>query len=153
MGTGIQKKVIAQQVESVYPNAVKMSQGIVPDIFQKAFMDKDWVSLETDLKVGEKVRLFNSEEDDSIQEVLEVRPGAFRTAFMSEAAEVFVYGREVADLRSVDYDAISMLNVSATQELHRKLMTLEKEAVGKDLQIRELSRRLEALEKLVTGTR
>jgi hypothetical protein len=64
-----------------------------------------------------------------------------------------VYGREVADFRSVDYDAISMLNVSATQELHRKLLTLEKEAAGKDLKIGDLSRRLEALEKLVTGTR
>lgn len=153
MGTGIQKKVIAQQVETVYPNAVKMSMGVVPDIFKKAFIDKDWVSLETDLKVGEKVRLFTSEEDDSIQEVLEVRPGAFRTAFVSQSAEVFVYGREVADFRSVDYDAISMLNVSATQELHRKLLTLEKEAAGKDLKIGDLSRRLEALEKLVTGTR
>lgn len=72
---------------------------------------------------------------------------------MSEAAEVFVYGREVADLRSVDYDAISMLNVSATQELHRKIMTLQKEVAGKDLQIGDLSRRLEALEKIVIGTR
>ena len=153
MGTGIQKMVIAQQVETVYPNAVKMSMGVVPDIFKKASIDKGWVSLETDLQVGEKVRLFDSEEDDSIQEVLEVRPGAFRTAFMSQSAEVFVYGREVADFRSVDYDAISMLNVSATQELHRKLLKLEKEAAGKDLKIGDLSRRLEALEKLVTGTR
>lgn len=152
-GGAKQKKVIAQQVEAVYPNAVKKILGIVPDIYQKAFIDKDWVSLETNLKVGEKVRLFNNGENDSIQEVLEVRPGAFRTAFMSEAAEVFVYGREVADLRSVDYDAISMLNVSATQELHRKIMTLEKEVAGKDLQIGDLSRRLEALEKIVTGTR
>lgn len=153
MGIEIQKKAIAQQVESVYPNAVKMSQGIVPDIYQKAFISKDWVSLETDLKVGEKVRLFNNWENDSIQEVLQVRPGAFRTAFMTEAAEVFVYGREVADLRSVDYDAISMLNVSATQELHRKIIILEKDVAGKDLQIGDLSRRLEALEKIVAGSR
>ncbi len=32
---------------------------------------------------------------------------------------MFVYGREVNDFRTVDYDAIAMLNVSATQELHR----------------------------------
>jgi len=34
---------------------------------------------------------------------------------------VFVYGREVNDFRTVDYDAIAMLNVSATQELARKV--------------------------------
>ena len=36
---------------------------------------------------------------------------------------MFVYGREVNDFRSVDYDAIAMLNVSATQELHRLVRT------------------------------
>jgi hypothetical protein len=40
---------------------------------------------------------------------------------------VFVYGREVKDFRSVDYDAIAMLNVSATQELARKLETVQAE--------------------------
>jgi len=32
-----------------------------------------------------------------------------------------VYGREVKDFRSVDYDAIAMLNVSATQQLAKQL--------------------------------
>ena len=35
--------------------------------------------------------------------------------------EVFVYGREVDDFRTVDYEAISMLNVSATQELFKMI--------------------------------
>ena len=30
---------------------------------------------------------------------------------------MFVYGREVDDFRTVDYDALTMLNVSATQQL------------------------------------
>jgi ribosome-binding protein aMBF1 (putative translation factor) len=51
-----------------------------------------------------------------------------------------VYGREVTDLRSVDYDAIAMLNVSATQQLAKKLE--EKDAV-----ITALEARLSALEK------
>ncbi|MCP4551438.1 MAG: hypothetical protein GY834_05235, partial [Bacteroidetes bacterium] len=33
--------------------------------------------------------------------------------------KVFVYGREVDDFHTVDYEAISMLNVSATQEQQR----------------------------------
>ena len=35
--------------------------------------------------------------------------------------------RQVGDLRTVDYEAISMLNVSATQELARKIAALEAE--------------------------
>ncbi|WP_262708345.1 hypothetical protein [Chryseobacterium sp. CH21] len=34
--------------------------------------------------------------------------------------KLFVYGTEVSDLRTVDYDALSMLNISATQELVKK---------------------------------
>ena len=46
---------------------------------------------------------------------------------MPTSEKVFVYGREVKDFRSVDYDAISMLNVSATQELARQVATLATE--------------------------
>ena len=40
---------------------------------------------------------------------------------------VFVYGKEVNDFRVVDYDAISMLNVSATQELAKRSEAQAKE--------------------------
>ena len=76
--------------------------------------------LATDLKVGDRVRLIGSATEGT-HEVLEVADGKFRTDFKADGDRVFVYGREVNDFRSVDYDAIAMLNVSATQELHRRL--------------------------------
>jgi hypothetical protein len=118
------QKVIAQQVEKVYPQAVKQLTGVVPDIYQKATLKDGWVQLATDLKVGERVKLID-EKEAGVHEVLEVRDGAFRTDFKPATNEVFVYGREVKDFRSVDYDAISMLNISATQELARRLEKLE----------------------------
>jgi hypothetical protein len=138
-GNRPQKKVIAQQVEAVFPQAVTQKAGIIPDILSGAKTNDGWVMLVTDLKVGDKVRLL-ADRETLVEEVLEVRDGAFRTAFTSEETEVFVYGREVTDLRSVDYDAIAMLNVSATQQLAKKLE--EKDAV-----ITALEARLSALEK------
>jgi len=71
---------------------------------------------------------------EGVYQVLEVAKDRFRTDFKPAGDKVFVYGREVNDFRAVDYDAIAMLNVSATQELARqserntsKLETLEKE--------------------------
>lgn len=145
MGNQTQKRVIAQQVETVYPDAVQVDRGVVPDIFKKATVADGWVALASDLKVGEKVRLFNNEQD-AVYEVLEVRAGGFRTAFTSSGVEVFVYGREVDDFRSVDYDSIAMLNVSATQELAKKLQ--EKETV-----ITALEARLSALEKRMSAAK
>ena len=38
----------------------------------------------------------------------------------SSEASVFVYGKQVTDFHTVDYEAISMLNVSATQQLAKE---------------------------------
>lgn len=113
-----QKKVIAQQVETVYPQAVGQTTDVIPDIYQKATQKDGWIALATDLKVGERVRVIG-EAGAEVHEVLAVEAGRFRTDFKSSTEKVFVYGREVKDFRSVDYEAISMLNVSATQQIKR----------------------------------
>jgi len=138
-----QKKVIAQQVEKVFPQAVSRTTYVVPDIYQKASLKGAWISLESDLKVGNRVRLI-SEKLEGVFAVLEVCEGKFRTEFSAETDEVFVYGREVKDFRVVDYDAISMLNVSATQELKREVDVLRAENARLRL---VLEARLSALEQ------
>jgi hypothetical protein len=168
-GKNRSKKLIAQQVETVFPQAVSKAVDVVPDIYKRAVIAEGWVELATDLKKGERVRLI-SDKHDGVHEVLEVEADRFRTAYrpdlkndsaapvvatavdpsvgVQKAADkataaadvadekgnpaageghVFVFGREVNDFRAVDYDAISMLNVSATQELLRRLEAKEKE--------------------------
>ena len=133
-GSRLQRKVIAQQVEKILPFAVSTNSGVVPDIFRNADAANGWINLPTSLKIGERVRVIHSKGHELL-EVLETTPASFRVSLDANVQEVFVYGREVDDLRSVDYDAISMLNVSATQELHRRVRTLEE--------------RLEAIEKRI----
>ena len=133
-GSRLQRKVIAQQVEKILPFAVTANSGVVPDIFRNADAANGWINLPTSLKIGERVRVIHSKGHELL-EVLETTPASFRVALDADVRDVFVYGREVDDLRSVDYDAISMLNVSATQELHRRVRTLEE--------------RLEAIEKRI----
>lgn len=114
------KKVIAQQVETVFPQAVNKITDVVPDIYQRATVKDGWIALSTSLKKGDRVRLIGKA-TQGVHEVLEVAAGRFRAAFKADADTVFVYGREVNDFRTVDYEAIAMLNVSATQELHRRI--------------------------------
>lgn len=125
-GAGKQKKVIAQQVEKVYPQAVHRGTDVLPDIYKVGDVKDGWVDLKTNLKKGERVRLIGDKKD-GIHEVLEVEESRFRTDFVADGNDVFVYGREVKDFRNVDYDAISMLNVSATQALARKLAATDAE--------------------------
>ncbi|MDB4438285.1 tail fiber domain-containing protein [bacterium] len=137
-----QKKVIAQQLETIFPQAVSRQTNVIPDIYEKATILEDgWIELATDLKKGERVRLIATENDE-ILEVLEVEEKRFRTDFIPEEGEefLFVYGREVKDFRVVDYDAIAMLNVSATQEIKKE----------KDAEIAALKAENAALRKQLT---
>lgn len=144
-GSGPNKKLVAQQVEQVFPQAVKRSTDVVPDIYQRASVKDGWVTLNTDLKTGERVRLAD-QKAEKVFEVLETKPGAFRTAIQSEDSEIFVYGREVNDFRTVDYDAVAMLNVSATQELNRRVVAQQAESAKKDATISALVQRVAELE-------
>ena len=96
-----------------------------------------------DLKKGERVRLV-LDKAEGVYEVLEVASNKFRTELKAEGQTVFVYGREVKDFRNLDYDAISMLHVSATQQLKK-----EKDEEVKVLraEIAELKTANDALEK------
>jgi hypothetical protein len=119
------KKVIGQQLEEVYPQAVATTVDVIPDIYVKAPIKDGWVSLVSDLEKGDRVRLI-SDSSDGTYDILEVSPSGFRTEFQSENGDVFVFGREVDDFRVVDYQAVSMLNISATQELAKQVRALRK---------------------------
>jgi hypothetical protein len=143
-GAGMQKKAIAQQIESFYPQAVNKITDVVPDIYEKACVKDGWIELMTDLKVGERVRLIG-DEGAVVHEVLELRSDAFRVDLNIDTEELFIYGREVKDFCLVDYDAISMLNVSATQELARRIEAKNLEIEQLKTQLNEIAARLTAI--------
>lgn len=118
-GSGPQKKVLGQQVEKVFPQAVHQGTEVVPDIYQIAQVKDGWLELATDLKKGDRVKLVTDSEA-RVYDVVEVEQTRFRTTLQPGGEKVFVYGREVKDFRVIDYDAIAMLNVSATQEIKRE---------------------------------
>ena len=155
-GSSKNKKVIAQQVEKVFPQAVRKLESPIPDIFAEAAITNGWVQLATNLSVGEKVKLF-TKQGEIQAEVTAVRADGFQVDTDLKSGNVFVYGRIVKDFRAVDYDAISMLNVSATQQLNRDLETvaaesndefskLRSELDAKSETIKQLESRLEKLE-------
>jgi len=134
------KKVIAQQVEKVYPIAIETIglKGVTftPDIYAAASSVKSdgqnayTISLAKThgLKEGETVRLITEKKSD-LNVVAHMVDDKTFTVTTSEALgdKVFVYGKECLDLKGVDYDAIAMLNVSATQQLAKKVEALEAE--------------------------
>lgn len=152
-GPKVFKKVIAQQVEEVYPEAVTRTTSVLPDIYALAdnamynsaskhlsiTMAKNYR-----LKAGDKVKLIHPTEGDILAEVDAVEGNTFRVKdWYYSADKIFVYAREVNDFRVVDYEALSMLGISAIQELAKEVEALKKQ--NKEIKA-DLTARLEAIE-------
>ena len=128
------KKVIAQQVNEVYPLATSLTSDYVPNVYvvaSKVTPKKNGtVRIELpkahDFKEGDNIHLITKEEDlyVTVNSVLSKR--SFTISTEKTFDEVFVFGKKVDDFMTVDYEAISMLNVSATQELAKRVEDQEK---------------------------
>ena len=142
-GTKQFKKVIAQQLKEVYPLAVRTSPmgQCIPNIYHTAdryeihgkevVIDIPLAITDTNVKVGVTCKFYIGDKNGK-----DVEAKGTITAFSATELHIttekpldadslcdnlFVYGTEIHDLLNVDYDAISMLNVSATQELSKQL--------------------------------
>jgi hypothetical protein len=130
------KKVIAQQVETVYPQAISQTTAVIPNIYKVASIKSGHVIVPNDLQPGEKVRLI-FEDHEELASVVTADAAGF-TVDLPDDGAVFVFGREVHDLRAVDYEAISMLNVSATQAIVKQLNAQQGVIEQQQAQIDEL---------------
>ncbi|MEO7216118.1 tail fiber domain-containing protein [Mucilaginibacter sp.] len=157
------KKVIAQQVQKVYPMAVSTSFRTLPDVFQHAVsVTKQADSLYTitlaksaKLKAGEQLELKCPEAGDVKVNVVTLFGDKSFTVNaatdLTKQADVFVYGHPATDVLTVDYDAISMLNVSATQQLANIVDEQQKQIDNQQKQIDKLSKQNADLMQAVQG--
>jgi hypothetical protein len=129
------KKVIAQEVEEVFPQAVKTSRHIIPNVYDRAAgfrYSGGMLTITTNrahnFTAGDEIDLITSEERLPRIRVISVEDAHTFTVAAEKAPEnVFVYGKYVDDFKSVDYEALSMLNISATQEMYRQIQQLQQE--------------------------
>ncbi len=130
------KKVIAQELKEVYPQAVNISSNIIPSIYQKATISNGWIALETDLVKGDIVKIVTANSNKEVT-VDEVEKGRFKVALSD--GDVFVYGKQVNDFHTVDYEALTTLNISATQALLKRIEELEAQNANLTIQVKEVA--------------
>ncbi len=124
-GNKVYKKLIAQELETVYPNAVSRIKDEVPDIFKTAEIKNGKITIANNLKAGEKVKLIFDKRTE-LAEVIEADANSFKVNLADEGP-VFVYGRQVTDFRVVDYEALSTLSISAMQAQQKMIENLKTE--------------------------
>lgn len=137
-GNILEKGFIAQQVEKVFPQAVTITQGNLPDIYAqpvKLQVSGEEATFEMEkphaLVAGDRVNIITEKSAQGEYEVVKVTSNTSFTVTgwksESPSEKAFVFGKVINDFRRVDYDRIHTLNVSATQELARQVEALRKE--------------------------
>jgi hypothetical protein len=124
---------IAQQIREVIPDATETTRDIVPNIMKRAVRDKNRVYLDltgyADLPVNEerKINIRFKNGGGYNFAIVEVNKEYFVIDTEDKGiGEVFVYGYEVNDFHILTKESIYTLNVSATQELCRKMEAQER---------------------------
>ena len=138
---------IAQQVNDVIPDAIETMKDILPNVMKRAIRDKNRVYLDLtgygDLQLNEdrKINIRFKNGGGYSFTIIEVNKEYFVIDTDDKGIEeVFVYGYEVKDFHILTKDTIYTLNVSATQELYRKIESQDKK-------IKELEEKLERVLK------
>lgn len=144
------KKVIAQEVEKVYPQVVSKHTDFIPNVYQ--LVDKiektdngyllNFSSKHNISKTAKRLRILTSENGEMKEAEIVSIPSDDQVIINStdiKSNKIFVYGEQVDDFSSVDYEGLSTLNISATQELSK---LIKKQAA----MIENLEKRLAALE-------
>ena len=167
------KKVIAQELEEVFPQAVQKSTGFLPDLFAcptqvqrqgEALLIALPAGLPEAATAGQRLKLIGptGEVVATLAEAAEAGSQQLRVTGANSLAdtpeEVFVFGLEHTDVRTVDYEAVAMLNVSATQalarqveELHRQNTVLHAQYLTQGTQLDELRAAVPLLQQQVAG--
>jgi hypothetical protein len=132
-GDRVHKKVIAQQVVKHYPEAVAIGKEVVPCIYEKSTIKDGVIKISVDscgseacCKIEDKIKLIYPDGSKELVNIIESDGDSIKVD-SDKSGEVFVYGKEVDDYHSVDYDALAMLNISATQELYKIIKELKQE--------------------------
>ncbi|MEZ4953936.1 MAG: tail fiber domain-containing protein [Saprospiraceae bacterium] len=155
-GSAVQTKVIAQQLEQVMPEAVSYTREFIPDVMQVVeridFQENTFtVTLPKphELKVGDHVKCLDEKGQELFVDVL-AAPNENTVVFKTDCqpSQLFIYGKQVDDFHIVDYDAIAMLNVSATQELAKRLVASEQSVEELQAEVAALKSQLSEMDTL-----
>lgn len=153
------KKVIAQEIQDIYPQSVSKSRNVIPNIMSQAenvkFSNKTLtitLSSEHNLVSGDHIDILSKEQkltDIEVVKIIDAKSFVINSEI--DLTQIYVYGKYVDDFLSVDYDALSMLNISATQELYKRLVVLEMENKALKTTTTNLEDRMDKLEALLTS--
>jgi hypothetical protein len=128
-GNGKVYGFIAQQIKEVIPDAVHTTQDIIANIYKTCLVYNKreiYHSIPQDVVIDTEVMIYDKEGGQGKRyKIKEIYDDYFVIDEDIEGDDCFVFGYMVNDLNGLDKSYIYTLNVCATQELHRRIISQE----------------------------
>jgi hypothetical protein len=129
---------IAQQVREIIPEAVKLVKSYIPNIMAIGYFADYIITLPTQpdkviIKVDDNIKCFDDNGNEvlvKVEEVIDEKTFKIKALddmkpFVYTHNKIFIHGTEIDDFHTLSKDNIFTLNVCATQELHRRIISQE----------------------------
>lgn len=125
--------VIAQEIEKIIPEVINSHKDYIPNIYKNADKyDSEYLRLyiKSDiLSIGDNIKIYDFNNKEHIKKIVD-KTDEYITINepiedYEEDTSVFIYGKEIEDVKNVNYESLFIMNIKATQELHQRLKTLE----------------------------
>ena len=131
---------IAQDIKEFIPDAVGYKKENIPNIF-KLFEVKDDIietteDLTSKLSINDNIKIINKDNKEDYK-ILEISSNHIKIDKKIEGEKCFIYGKEIEDFHILDKDIIFTLNISATQELNKKIKKQKKKIKKQENKIKE----------------
>jgi hypothetical protein len=133
---------IAQQIKEVLPEAISLQPEYIPNIMLLADYDNEIITLPSQptkviIKLNDKIRCYDKDNkiiDVVVDEIIDDLTFKIKEIEYTDN-KIFVSGTEVDDFHTISKEYIFTLNVCATQELHRRI-------ISQDERIKELETKI-----------
>jgi hypothetical protein len=125
--------VIAQEIEKIIPEVVNSHKDYIPNIFKNADKyDNELLRLyikTDDISIGDNIKILDIDNKPHYKKIVDKNDDYITIdepiEKYEEDKEIFIYGKEVEDVKNVNYEALFVINIKATQELHQRIKKLE----------------------------
>jgi hypothetical protein len=136
--------VIAQEIENIIPDIINKTTDYIPNIYKNVDKyDNELLSLYIsgeEISIGDKLKIFDINNKEHLKKVIDKNDDYITIdepiKDYEEGSKIFIYGKEINDLKNVNYEALFSINLKATQELYNL--------------IKEQDKRIKILEKLLS---
>ena len=126
--------VIAQEIEKIIPDIINKTTDYIPNIYKNVDKyDNELLRLYIsgeEISIGDKIKIFDINNKEHLKKVIDKNDDYITIdepiENYEEGSKIFIYGKEINDLKNVNYEALFSINLKATQELYNLIKEQDK---------------------------